>query len=314
MATWFYYTLILLAGPVLFGCNNEPGMILKETKVIPYPSASAMICFNDRIFVIGDDATYLLILDKGLNITDSIGVFNSTEKRIPKNIKSDLESITLVNDNKKSFLLAIGSGSLDPYRNTCILIDPVTYQANVVSLDSFYKRIKEAGIKDLNIEGAAAIPGGILLASRGNKAFAKNHLVFTSGDFWKNQDSAEIRVIKTGVNNDTSVFNGISGLEYSKKSDRLLLTVSTENTYNTHSDGVIGKSYLWIINDITSKRRFSAVNPNRIIDLEEVDQRFRGQKIESVCIITETRKQMELLLVSDDDRGGSSLFRVLVEK
>jgi hypothetical protein len=93
------------------------------------------------------------------------------------------------------------------------------------------------------------------------------------------------------------------------------MSVSTENTVNSYDDGTIGKSYLWIINDISSgKKRYLALNPDRIIDLEEIDERFKGHKIESVCIISENRKQMELVLSADDDKGKTTLFKLLLDK
>jgi hypothetical protein len=106
----------------------------------------------------------------------------------------------------------------------------------------------------------------------------------------------------------------VSGLEYSVASDRLLLTVSTENTFNTMDDGAIGKSYLWIINNISTKKNMVAVNPDKVIDLEEMDLRFKGHKIESVCIIWENKKEMQLALVADDDKGSSILFKVDLKK
>src|SRR5207253_3211794 len=120
-------------------------------------------------------------------------------------------------------------------------------------------------------------------ASRGNRSFRLNYLVFTSLQFWNKQDSAEIRIMKVGTNADTTNFSGVSGLDYSAVSDKLLLTVSTENTSSAVADGSIGKSYLWIINNISAKKKLVAVNPDRIIDLEEADKRFKGHKIESVC-------------------------------
>jgi hypothetical protein len=97
-------------------------------------------------------------------------------------------------------------------------------------------------------------------------------------------------------------------------SDELLLTVSTENTSSSTEDGAIGKSYLWIINNISSKKNMAAINPNKIIDLEEMDERFKGHKIESVCILSENKKQMQLALVADDDKGTSILFKVTLKK
>jgi hypothetical protein len=91
-----------------------------------------------------------------------------------------------------------------------------------------------------------------------------------------------------------------------------LLTVSTENTYTSLEDGTIGKSYIWIVNDITSKRNYSGINPVKMIDLETIDNRFSNKKIESACITAENKKEMELVLVSDDDKGGSVLFKVVI--
>jgi hypothetical protein len=209
-------------------------------------------------------------------------------------------------------LLFIGSGSLAPYRNSCRVIDLLTKEKKQYSLNTFYNLLRTAGIHDLNIEGATTLPGAIVLASRGNKSFAKNYLIVTSNKFWENQETAGIHLIKAGANTDTSFFNGISGMDYSYQSDQLLLTVSTEDTHNSYDDGAIGKSYLWIINGISSKIAFEGINPDRIIDLEEIDLRFKGHKIESVCIVAESKKEKELVLVSDDDKGGSVLFRMVL--
>ena len=120
--------------------------------------------------------------------------------------------------------------------------------------------------------------------------------------------------MKLGASTDTGSFSGVSGLDYSDRSDRLFLTVSTENTYSSFADGTIGKSYLWIIDNISSKRRLAAINPNRIIDLESIDKRFEGHKIESVCIFAETKRLYRLALVADDDTGTSILFTLTLKK
>ena len=92
------------------------------------------------------------------------------------------------------------------------------------------------------------------------------------------------------------------------------MTVSTENTFSSHEDGAIGKSYLWIINDISNKRRLAAINPDIQIDLESIDERFKGHKVESACIMSENRNEMVIAIVADDDRGTSLLFKVKLVK
>ena len=279
-----------------------------------YPSGSGMVYLNDHIYLIGDDVSYALILDTAFNIIDSIQLFESLQKRMPKELKQDLEGAAIVSVNKSQAILLVGSGSLLPYRNSGWLIDPLTKEKKQLDLKPFYSRLKTEGIDALNIEGVAAIPAGIVLASRGNKSFAANYLIFTSNNFWNDQDSAAIKIMKAGTNTDTASFAGISGLEYSIMSDQLLLTVSTENTSGATQDGAIGKSYLWIINNISDKKNMIAVNPNKIIDLAQMDVRFKGHKVESVCIISENKKDIQLALVADDDKGTSILFKVTLEK
>ncbi|HEX7905369.1 MAG TPA: hypothetical protein VF487_15960 [Chitinophagaceae bacterium] len=295
---------------ILVSCNNTH--LLKEIKKLDhYPSASGIEYFNKQFFVIGDDANDLLVLDSNFNIADSISIYSFPKKRIPKTIKPDLESILLTRDGK---LLLLGSGSLSPYRNVCWLIDPITKEKDSTPLDTFYQRLKYNGITEINIEGATSIPGSIILSNRGHKAYRRNYLVFTNSHFWNNQQEAPIDLILIGSNPDTAEFNGISGISYAPKSDRLIMTVSTENTSSAYDDGTIGKSYLWIVNSISSKKRWKSINPNQVIDLNAVDARFKGQKIESVCVVKETKHFLHLVLAADNDDGSSTLFKVLVEK
>ncbi|MEO6584425.1 MAG: hypothetical protein ABIO05_08880 [Ferruginibacter sp.] len=293
-------------------CNQEPVL----TKVMPlpdYPSGSAIAHFKKNIYLMGDDAPYLLVIDTGFRSIDTIQFFSSADKRIPKDVKKDPEAITNIEYENNPALLLLGSGSL-PTRNICWIIIPTSKQKITISLDTFYRRLQQMGIKEINIEGAATTPSGIVLACRGNKAFAKNYLIFTSHNFWHNQQEANIQLATLGVQSDTSNFVGVSGLEYSKLHDQLLITLSTENTYDAYTDGVIGKSFLWQVNDISLKHTYSGINPNKTFDLEAIDGRFKKQKIESVCILAENASRQELLLVADDDKGGSVLFQLTLPR
>jgi|GEM_PF-223645 len=294
----------------LNSCGNNN--MLKEIKLIGnYPSASGIEYFNKQFYVIGDDANNLLVLDSSLNPVDSIGLYSFTEKRIPKAVKPDLESILITSDKK---LLLLGSGSLSPYRNIAWLIDPVTKEKDSIRLDVFYDRLKESGLAELNIEGACSMPGYIVLSNRGSKGFPKNHLIITRAAFWKEQAHCPITVIPLGGNTGSAVFNGVAGLAYTRRTDRLIIAVSTEDTRNSMDDGTIGKSYIWIVNDFSAKKNWKAINPNQVIDLEKTDPQFKGQKIESVCVTGETRQFLQLVLAADNDDGSSTVFRMLAEK
>ena len=292
-------------------CSSR-ATLLEEVKHIPYPSASAVEYHNRQLFVMGDDATHLLILDSNFNLLDSVQFFTHDGRRIPKDIKPDLEAMASIRHRDSLQLLLVGSGS-SPARNTIWIMNPSTKEKTEWKIDTFYRRLKNL-LPELNIEGACYFGGSVVLSNRGHKDFPRNHLVFTSANFWHDQNRCPLNLVKVGVNEDSANFQGVSGLSYARRSDKLILAVSTEDTRSVYEDGAIGKSYLWIIDNISTKRRWKAINPNRIIDLEETDIRFRGQKIESVCVIKETRNFLHLVLVADNDDGSSKLFKLIVEK
>lgn len=296
---------------IFTSCKSDNSVLTNVIHFPAYPSASGIEYYNNKFFIIGDDATQLLILDSNLTTSDSMRLYDGIEKKLPKEIKSDLESASLTDDNR---LLILGSGSKAPYRFKGWLIDPNKKSKDSLQLDTFYQRLALNGIKELNIEGATAIPGHFVLSSRGNKGYRKNHLIITDNRFWEKQSQCNINTMLSGINTDSSTFSGISGMAFSGKSDLLILSVSTEDTHNTIDDGAIGKSYLWFISNFSSKRRWKAVNPTKVIDLSTIDPRFKGQKIESVCITKETSDFLHLVLAADNDNGSSTLFKVIIQK
>jgi len=308
--TRLFFFLVIISGATT--CS-DPVSKLTTMKIVPgYPSGSGLAYHNGRIYIVGDDATYILVLYSLLNVIDSIRIVESSEKRITKERKPDTEALAIIKNNNTATMLALGSGSLSPSRDSCYVLNLPGNEIKKYGLDSFYTRLKYSGMSMLNIEGAASIPKGLLLANRGNKSFPQNHLIATSDIFWKNQSTADITLIETANNSDTSTFSGISGLDYSFISDQLFMTLSTENTFSVHEDGEIGQSYLWIINDLSSKMNLHRLYPDKIINLTNIDQRFNEQKIESVCILSEDNTEKVLILTADDDKGGTVLFRLVL--
>lgn len=308
------FRLIVLSICIAFVSCGESHLLKDVVKIENYPSASGIEYFDNKFYVVGDDARNLLILDSNLQVLDSILLYPGSSTRISKDTKPDLESVSLMYRRSKTRLLLLGSGSHDPYRNMGWFIDPKSKTMDSVRLDTFYERLHLQGLKEINIEGASFIPGSFVLSNRGHKGYPRNYLIFTNPDFWMNQEQAPLTAILTGFSKDSTAFSGISGIAYARKSDRLVMTVSTEDTRSVYEDGAIGKSYLWIINSISSKKRWKSINPNQVIELDAIDPRFRGQKIESVCVIKETRKLLHLVLAADNDDGSSTLFKLIVEK
>jgi len=282
-----------------------------QIKKLDYPSASAIEFYDGKLYLMGDDATNLLVLDTNLNIIDSIPLLSYPGKRIPKDIKPDLEASALNGDN----LFLFGSGSLSPYRNSGWKFNLKTKNNDSINLEPLYLKAKSLGIEQINVEGACFVAGKLILVNRGNKGYPHNHFIITNEQFWEADSNLQINVATFNMDrDDRSPFKGISGLCYAKESDKLIMTVSTEDTKNSYDDGAIGKSYLWIINAISTKLNANTISRSRTIDLEYIDSRFKGQKIESATVIDETDELIRIAMVADNDDGSSTVFKMSIRK
>lgn len=289
------------------GKNIMPKIQIK--KLDNYPSASSIEYYDGKLYLMGDDATKLLVLDTNLNIVDSISLLSYSANRIPKEIKPDFEASALNAED----LFLLGSGSLSPYRNLGIKYNLKAKDNDSINLEPLFIKAKNLGIEQINIEGACFVSGKLLFANRGNKGYPHNHLIITDEKFLNN-DSFQVFIIPFAAQKDVASFKGISGLCYAKESDQLIMTVSTEDTKNSYEDGAIGKSYLWIIDNISTKINERALGSKRVIDLEYIDARFKGQKIESATVIKETDKLIYLVLVADNDNGSSTVFKMSITR
>jgi hypothetical protein len=291
-------------------CNPNKNVTDLQLKKLDYPSASSIEYYDGKLYLMGDDATKLLVLDTNLNIIDSIPIISYPGNRIPKEIKPDLEASALNADN----LFLFGSGSLSPYRNFAWKLNLKTKDKDSINLEPLFIKAKDLGIEQINIEGACFALGKLLFVNRGNKGYPHNHLIITDEKFLNNDSSFQVFIIPFAPQKNIASFKGISGLCYARESDQLILTVSTEDTKNSFDDGSIGKSYLWIISKISTKIIDSALGTKRVIDLEYIDSRFKGQKIESATVIKETDKLIYLALVAENDDGSSTVFKMSINK
>jgi len=281
-----------------------------------FPSGSAIEFHDNKVFLAGDDAKEVLVMDKRWKELERIPLFDSDTERIPKKIKSDLEATTVVIVNSIPRMLILGSGSKEQHRNKAILLDLDSYLKDEFDLTVFYDRIKATGISDLNIESAATLlEDYIILGNRGNKRNPDNHFIITKHLFWKHQADVELFTLPIKFpGKDNKMKNaGISGLTYSPLNDWLIFTASTELTDNPVDDGPIGDSYLGIIENASRKIGRKDMKVDEFIELGEAEKSMKGYKIESVCIQTEKDERLKLQLVADNDDGISCLFKVRIK-
>jgi hypothetical protein len=304
----------LFMAAFISSCQSKDAPLAMKT-LDHYPSASGIEYFDNSFYIIGDDAKKILVLDNDLNIKDSIALYDFPGYRFAKDIKPDLESITLLHSGSTYYLLVLGSGSVSPYRNNGWLINLSTKQKDSINLDSLYSRfILINKLTEINLEGVCSLPTGLLIANRGHLGYRENHLIFIDSSYYFNLNNATASATNLVLRDaDTSSFGGVSGLAYSAKSDKLFLTVSTEMTASSYEDGAIGKSYLWIINNVSEKQLANSLKADKIIDLETTDSLFRGQKIESVCLIAEQKDRVVIGMVADNDKGSSTVFKLTVK-
>jgi len=292
--------------------------LLRSVLLTDFPSGSSINYYNGKLYLIGDDANNLLVLDNSYQQVDSIPLFDFPVKRIPKSQKADFETSTLIEVDGVMKILILGSASReerkkaillpimnpDPDKNKPFL--PFFYNA------PFFEQLRARDIEEINIEGATTIGDNLILGNRGNTANPKNHLILINNVFSKTQSKAVFFVSKLVQPVQLPGFAGVSELCYIESKDILLFTFSSETTTNSYDDGAIGNSYLGWIYDATHKLQYPELILDEIINLPDIDKDFENEKIEGICVEAVNGNELILHLVSDNDGGESKLFNVKV--
>jgi hypothetical protein len=282
--------------------NRDLNMRLSFTnakKLTDYPSGSTISYFENQLYLMGDDASSLIMLDTSLNLVQSVALFSSSQKRIKKSDKADIESSEWV-DSK---LWLFGSGSLSPQRDSAYHFEPGTKKIVKHNIAKLYSTLRSR-ITDLNIEGSALVKNDFLFASRSNLKSNQNYIIkTTSSNFLSTVDP---HIIALELPNNA----GISGMAYVEQADILLFTASRENTISAYDDGSIEESYFGTIYNISEKLNETLLYPDDWIPLSKVHSAFNKQKAESVCSLPPSGDIVPVIIVSDNDDGETQLFRL----
>ena len=288
-----FRTALLLLFIIPIACKMEKRLsLLTKTELINFPSASSIEFHNDVLYVIGDDARNIAMLDKNYKLLDTFTLFPGNDLRIPKKQKADLEASTIIQHNGKDSLLVTGSAST-PEREFLWLFPLDNMKAyEKTPLTSFISKLR---VKQVNFEGLAAYKDLLIFGNRGNNNIPENQLIIVSAAL----DNPLI--IDLQIAGDP--FKGLSGLTYVPSKDLLLFTASVEETGSSYEDGKIGSSYLGYIKGFSSKLNQKVLRPDALLEL------FPNEKIESVAVES-VEKDMILHLAADNDNGISTLFKI----
>lgn len=278
-----------------------------NSSIIGFPSASAIVCRGERLYVMGDDSRHMVVLDQRYRKLDSIPVFGGTEKRISQYLKADIESAILI--GKK--ILLIGSGS-SPAREQSYLIRLRRNGGKVVkTLDNkSWLNNSDLGIAQINIEGSIVFDDKLICSNRAMKGESKNLLFVVPVKSFLRGRSVKGDIREIIIPDSIRKSAGISDLCYVRSDDLLLVTLSSEDSSNPLEDGAIGTSYIGWIEEFSQRFNGGVLQMDGVADLTSVDPLFDVHKIEGVCAQPGDGNSLILHLASDNDDGKSSIFGV----
>lgn len=278
--------------------------MIKATHLPHYPSASSLAFHAGRLYVTGDDAPYLLVLDSDHSPVDSLLLFDSPFKRIPRSTKADLESSAIITRNDTTFLYLFSSFST-PVRNRILSIAIGNKKPQLARNSTGSLTLAD---RSVNIEGAALVQNRLLLSNRANTTTTMNQLLITQlmNDTISSNDVKIISLLLPGIEKTA----GLSGLHYIAARDLLLFSASTEDTPNAYTDGPVGESYIGYIARFSTRWNAESLSPDILIPLSSCLKQSLPQKIESITAEEEDGSTLTLHLAADNDNGESMLYKL----
>lgn len=303
------WTIILLT--ILF-CHSARGQhrleLVSQSGLPGFPSSSSVETYGGRIFVAGDDANQLVVLDSNYNRIDSVRLFESVSDRIAKPLKADIEAGTFVGTPPE--LVLFGSGSTPHrrklYRVKLVAEDEDAQGVTPIDYSSFLNGVSDV-LRNVNIEGAAIVGNSLLL---GNRNAGSNVIIVAPVEDVLSGTGVSPEFLQLTLPDSLS-HAGISGMTYHSPNGILFLTLSSEAAPTSYDDGPIGPSYLLWINRFDEVRLLEgSVAPSGIVALATSSSAFLGHKVEGVCVQSVSDGIATVHLVSDNDDGKSHVFKV----
>lgn len=292
--------------------------IHSETPIPGLPSASGIELVGDTAYLIGDDSALLYRLDAAtLAPTGPVRLFDPVPggaARIPKRTKPDLEALTALRwaDGRPGLLL-LGSGSRATRARGWFVpaASSIPEALDLAPLYALLWPLLPAGTV-LNLEAAATSATELLLFQRTvDRADAallfRLPLAATVAFVAAGPANAPAPVVRPMVFALPAIAGrpaGFSGATF--VDDRLFVTASVEDTTDAVLDGQVLGSFIGLVDLAAHTARFAL--------LAWADGRPYHGKVEGLAV----RRPLgagcwELLLVTDDDAGGSTAVVAQVE-
>jgi hypothetical protein len=284
--------------------------IHSETALPGLPSASGVEIIGPVAYVIGDDTPFVYLLDAAtLTLLAQVRLFDTAEfdtGRIPKSTKPDLEAMAALTwPDGRAGVLVLGSGST-PARETGWFV-PVSGAAplrlNLAPLYALLRPHLALGAV-LNLEAAATSTTELLLFQR-TVGRADGALLFRLPlaavlAFVLGTGGGRAPVVQPLAFQLPAIAGrpaGFSGATF--VDDLLFVTASVEDTADAVLDGAVLGSFIGVVNLEAQTAAFA--------HLAWADGRAYRGKVEGLAVRRALAPgRWELLLVTDDDAGGST--------
>jgi|JI6StandDraft_1071083.scaffolds.fasta_scaffold29468_3 hypothetical protein len=280
--------------------DSDPLYLIHKSE-LAYPSGSTICFMNDRFYIMGDDASEILVLNDKLVEVERVPLFPKDENiRIPKAFKADIEASVVIRQNGVECVLFLGSGSVSPHRDYAYLFEPESKNFSRIDFSYFYDQLRNQ-FAQLNIEAATTLGNSIALGIRANRSYPDNYIALAIPGKLSPEFQRKV-LLKLPVEH-----SGISGMDYDAMRDILFITFSSENTSNSYDDGEIGESYLAIIQEAADQIQKDELYISSLTKLSDLSTELNFQKVESVALAADNR---QLLVVADNDQGNTNLFLI----
>ncbi len=298
----------------LTSCMNENSkypLAIVEIKLLDsIPSASGIVLKNETAYIIGDDASgiYKMSLRNYQQQKIPIKGLDFNEYREQRKVKHDFECASLVSWKGDEYLLALGSGSSSPERDSMLMVRMSELSdSKIISLQNFYSKLQvltQTNKKEWNIEAITATKDLLILFNRGNNLIIKFKLDhFMSYLFDANAPFPAIehhRVKLPFIENFEARLSGACTLD----DFHLLFSASVEDTRDWTIDGPVFGSFIGVY----------SLTDNQVVTsyiLQDEKGVALKEKIESLDILRNTPGDgLVLIAISDNDNGTSNLFRM----
>ncbi|WP_428224182.1 DUF6929 family protein [Flavobacterium sp.] len=256
-------------------------------------SASGILSYNDHLYLISDNSTYLYEYHQKSETLNKIALTPQAQDNIPKKEKPDFEAIT----QKGNKLLLFGSGSTDKRCQT-VSFHLKSKEIKTKDLSALYQTIKsqcKLDSDELNIEGALYFGKNLLLFQRGNGNEGKNGIIRIS-DEDTITDFTTVTLPK--IKNVATTFTDAILVQ-----DTIYFLASAEDTTSTYHDGEVLGSIIGTLNPKT-------------LQLENTLQISGTHKFEGLTLFHSSENNLEFLLCEDNDTDDSNakIYKLKVSK